>query len=259
MPDRSTGTPSLPVSATLGRNGTVAVLLARTGSDLHVSRRLLIVRANGTSVILRSESPEATNAFRRFLEPSACMTESRDCPSFENVALARDGTPFVTLRYALSGAYSGVSKAALVWNGAWHVVPLGKPFSGVGKPDDPDNVSIAAADTPTSFAFIGDFYDRFPDEDLDLASRDRYYMANVSGVEYGSLTAALGIGDATAMRGVRCRFRCSAQTRGALPSAYNRYAVVVRVLRRRFAPSLHTTRSGSRRCVRRQFAGRRRW
>lgn len=201
MPDRSTGTPSLPVSATLGRNGTVAVLLARTGSDLHVSRRLLIVRANGTSVILRSESPEATNAFRRFLEPSACMTESRDCPSFENVALARDGTPFVTLRYALSGAYSGVSKAALVWNGAWHVVPLGKPFSGVGKPDDPDNVSIAAADTPTSFAFIGDFYDRFPDEDLDLASRDRYYMANVSGVEYGSLTAALGIGDATAMRG----------------------------------------------------------
>jgi hypothetical protein len=201
QPLQTSGTPDRPAFAAIARNGTIAVLLQPASNGFHVSQRLLIVRANGTSTILREQSRTATHAFRRFLGPSECMTDNRDCPSFENVALARDGTPFVTLAYHFSGAYSGVGKAALVWNGAWHAVPSGKPFNGVGKPDDPDSLSIAAADTATSFAFIGDYLDSFPTEDLLVAARDPQYMADVSGVEHESRNLALGLGHATAMRG----------------------------------------------------------
>ena len=200
-PFQTSGTPERPAYAAIARNATVAVLLRPVGSNSQGSQRIFILRANETSTILRAQSRVATHAFRRLLGPSDCMTDNRDCPFFENVALARDGTPFVTLAYYFSGAYSGISKAALVWNGAWHVIPSGKPFSCVGKPDDPDNVSVGAADTPTNFAFIGDYYDSFATEDLSLAARDRYYMADISGAEYDSRNITLGIGDATAMRG----------------------------------------------------------
>jgi len=189
-----------PFVATMARNGTVAVLLVRARDALDVPRRLLVVRANGTSTILRSESPETTHAFQRF-GPIVCSTDSL-CPYFENVALARDGTPFVTLGFQFSGAYSGVSRAAFVWNGAWHVVPREKPpFKGAGKPYDSGNVSIAAADTAANVAFVGDFANAFPAEDVSLALADRHWMADVSGVEYGADNIALGEGDATAMRG----------------------------------------------------------
>ncbi len=74
-------------------------------------------------------------------------------------------------------------------------------FTGVGKPEDPDNVSISAADGAMRFAFVGDYRDSFPQEDLDLASQDRFYMADVSGVRYDSVNVALGIGNATAISG----------------------------------------------------------
>jgi|GEM_PF-6762892 len=182
----------------MARNGAVAALIER--ADHSVSRRLLVVRANGTSTILQFKSPETTQAFQRF-GPIVCSTESL-CPDFENVALARDGTPFVTLYLQFSGAYSGVSRKAFVWNGAWHVVPVGEPpFKGAGKPYDPDNVAIAAADTATNVAFVGDFADTFPGEDLGLAAADPHWMADVSGVELRSRNIVLGEGDATAMRG----------------------------------------------------------
>jgi hypothetical protein len=129
------------------------------------------------------------------------MADVNSCPYFKRVALAPDGTPLVTLAYNFSGAYSGEKRAGFLWNGRWHVVPSGKPFSGVGKPDAPDSVSISAADGAMRFAFVGDYSDRFPDEDLDRASQDRYYMADVSGVSYDSLNVTLGIGNVTAMRG----------------------------------------------------------
>ncbi len=199
--DRSSGIPSRPISAIIGRNGAVAVLIAPTGTDSHMPRRLLIVRANGTSTILRSSAVVAAFPFRHIPKASDCLTDGRDCPFFKNVVFARDGTPFVTLAYFFSGAYSGIDESAFAWNGAWHIAPRGKAFSGVGKPDDPDNVAIAAAETATTFAFVGNYYDMFPNEDLDLAARDRYYMADVSGAEYDGRNIALGLGDATAMRG----------------------------------------------------------
>ena len=190
-----------PTSEAIARNGAVAVLLTPTGNPRVKAQRLLIVRANGTRLILKPQSIEIANAFKRFIKPSDCMADINSCPYFERVALAADGTPFVTLIYSFSGAYSGEKRAGFLWNGRWHAVPSGKPFAGVGKPNDPDNISISAADGATRFVFVGDYSDTFPGEDLDLASQDHYYMADVSGVGYDSLNIALGIGNATAMRG----------------------------------------------------------
>lgn len=190
-----------PSSEAIARNGTVAVLLARTSDRQALARRLLIVRANGTRTVLQPQSIETASAFRRFINPSDCMADVNSCPYFERVTLAPDGTPFVTFAYFFSGAYSGIMRAGFLWNGQWHQVPQGKPFAGVGKPYEPGNVSIAAADGATRFAFVGDYFDGFPQEDLDRAIEDRYYMADVSGASYDNLNVALGLGNATAMRG----------------------------------------------------------
>ncbi len=80
-------------------------------------------------------------------------------------------------------------------------MPPGDTFAGMGKPGEPDNVSIPAAGSAISFAFVGDYGDRFPDEDLDLARENPYFMADISGLRHGGLNIALGVGDATAMRG----------------------------------------------------------
>lgn len=190
-----------PASAAIARNGAVAVLLTRTGKAEGEARRLLIVRANGTRLILQPRSLDIANAFRRFIKPSDCMADVNSCPYFERVTLAPDGTPFVTLASDLRGAYSGSMRTGFVWNARWHRVPPGRAFTGVGKPEDPDNVSISAADGAMRFAFVGDYRDSFPQEDLDLASQDRFYMADVSGVRYDSVNIALGIGNATAISG----------------------------------------------------------
>jgi hypothetical protein len=190
-----------PTSETIARNGTVAVLLTRPGDESEDGQRLLIVRPDGTRLILQPQSIEIADAFRRFLKPSDCMANVHSCPVFERVTLAPDGTPFVTLEYGFSGAYSGVAHRGFLWNGRWHGVAAGKPFEGAGKPYDPDNVSIAAADDVFRFAFVGDYGDTFPNEDLNVASQDRYYMADISAVGYNGLNFPLGIGNATAMHG----------------------------------------------------------
>ena len=202
-PQATAGASTRPVFAAIARNGTVAVLLAPIGRDVDSTRRLLIVRSNGTTVILRSESVpvQAAPAFRGFITKPTCTAGNNDCPFFANVVLARDGTPFVTLAYVFSGAYSGVDKAAFLWNGAWHEAPRGNPFQGLGKPQAPSNISIAATDTPDRYAFIGDYQNSFPAEDLQLAAADQYYMADLSGAQFGSRNVALGIGGATAIRG----------------------------------------------------------
>jgi hypothetical protein len=104
---------SRPVDATMGENGAVAVILAdrsRFSTARHAfnnpAQRILIVRPDWTTTILRS--PVFTLALPDFPTAADCRNDARDCASFAKVALARDGTPFVTFENFFSGAYSGV-------------------------------------------------------------------------------------------------------------------------------------------------------
>lgn len=198
------GTTSRPDDATIGANGSIAAILgdATSPAGLSAPQRLLIVRSDGSTKLLRAEFPQATHAFAQYRGSTGCLNAGvAHCPYFSNVTLARDGTPFVTLRYIFSGAYSGTRNAGFVWDGQWHAVPDELPFHGLVKPTDPRNVSIVAADMRNGFAFVSDYFDLFPMEDLDLARTDPRYMTDVSGVALDSRLIALGIGDATAMRG----------------------------------------------------------
>jgi len=119
---------------------------------------------------------------------------------FTNVVLADDGTPFVTAEYAFGGAYSGEVSGAFAWNGAWHYVPSVNPFAGLGLPSEPQNVLIATAESIENFAYIGNHLDGFPGEDLNVAKTDPKLL-EISAASFDSRRLALGLGDATAMRG----------------------------------------------------------
>lgn len=193
-----------PGYATMGRNGTAAVILAQwmpNGHSQYPAQRLLIVRADGTRTFLHAFAASKLQPFRLHQDLADCVRDTRNCAQFSTVALARDGTPFVTLAEAFSGAYSATLKAALVWNGSWHVVPGAKPFDHVGKPEPPTNVKIGAASSALNFAYNGDYVDSFTGEDLNDAARDRYYQRDIAAVQFGALKIQLGLGDATAMRG----------------------------------------------------------
>lgn len=59
----------------------------------------------------------------------------------------------------------------------------------------------AEADTADDYAFVGNYSDLFPMEDLDEAARDPLWMADVSGAAFTWGSVGLGVGDALAMRG----------------------------------------------------------
>jgi hypothetical protein len=204
-PYDSRGAMSRPIDATMGANGSVAVILADRSrfstprqEFRNPAQRILIVRSDGTTTVLRSP---VTLALPGFPHAAECLNDARNCAFFSNVALGRDGTPFATFKYRFNGAYSGMREVALVWNGAWHVVSQRNALRGIARPVDPDNVSIGAADTPWDYAFVGNYSDLSPMEDLVVAARDPQWMADVSGVTFAWGSVGLGIGDATAIAG----------------------------------------------------------
>ncbi|HEX3458183.1 MAG TPA: hypothetical protein VHR97_09550, partial [Candidatus Baltobacteraceae bacterium] len=204
--DWSPATPRVSISgppryAAVASGGSIAVLLKPATSLSGNATRLLVIRANGTRVMLQVQVPAIIERFGEHGKGSTCRAGNDDCPHFENVTLARDGTPFVTVAYVNGGAYPGVRRLAFVWNGQWHAIPKGSAVPAIGRPNAPDNFSIAAADSVERFAYVADFADGFPSEDLVLAARERSYMADVSGMQYSSRVARLGLGNAAAMRG----------------------------------------------------------
>ncbi len=208
-PARAPSIGTRPTDAAMGSNGTVAVILANkstysvgaSGPMLveNPAQRLLIVRADGTTTILNS--PVGSVTLPDFPTYRDCSYDARNCAAFTRIVVAADGTPFVTFSDHFSGAFSGIREAALVWNGSWHVLQKQKVLHGLAKPRDPDNLSIAAADTPDDYAFTGNYHDSFANEDLNDAARAPFYMADVSGVSFYWGSVGLGLGDATAIRG----------------------------------------------------------
>lgn len=191
-----------PAEAAIGRNGTVAVLLAKASPDrwkLAASGTLLVVHPNGRSVLLRSAWIHDPR--RYFSKYQPCSDIDEGCLEFAKVVVADDGSPFVTATQWFSGAYSGVENRAFVWSGRrWRLVPGASPFGGLGMPSEPSNVSIAAVEGLEEFAYIGDQKDGFPGEDLNIADTDPK-LRDLSAVAFGATRLPLGLGNATAMRG----------------------------------------------------------
>ncbi len=184
--------------AAMGQNGTVGVILAElSGEYADPPQRVLIVRPDGTTTLLTAFAALEAQPLWFQQDGADCLRDVRQCPYFAAVALAPDGTPFATLNDPIiGGPYGGgTRKIALVWNGAWHVVPKGSPFGQAGDSDTPTNVSVAAARSALDYAYNGDF-DDLPSENAVPRGDARDQAA----VHFGSQAIQLGEANVTAMR-----------------------------------------------------------
>jgi hypothetical protein len=139
----------------LSRSGSVALIVARCASRSCDLNRVLVVRADGSQVLLGLPSDDVlTPFFHQYLLGS--RGEHRfPFKKFTAVSLADDGTPFVTVAAPFSGAFSGVDQGVFVWNGRWvPAFPNGVPFvSG--------NVGLGAAQALTTFVSNGNYSNYF--------------------------------------------------------------------------------------------------
>lgn len=200
--------------ATIGRNGTVAIIAAdmsnfflnpsRPWSRIqNVPQGVLILRRDGTKRFLHASSALEMQPFPFHWDPAACLrdpeTRPWDCAHFANIALAHDGTPFATLEQPFYEPRQGNFKAGVVWNGAWHVIRQGSPFDDAGDPYTPRNLTIAAADSVLDYAYNGDYAD-------DTSYDQSYHWLSptyhdIAAVHLGSRIIQLGTGDVLGMRG----------------------------------------------------------
>lgn len=191
--DRAPNAP--PSTFALSRSGSLAMLVRPEVPDGNGAAQILVVRADGTRVTLRLP-PNAVlaKAFRTF--PSG--PQSNDAPSgarFSGIALAADGTPFATVAYPFSGAYSGTEDTVFAWNGKrWRDVLDTSPL-----PIDTRNLTIAAVDAPRRFACNANYFDA--PAQLDALESDPHTQEDQALLMDGPTTVKLGYGAVTAMRG----------------------------------------------------------
>lgn len=185
-----------PPTIALSQRGSVAAIVAVKAHVGPGATELLVVRDDGTRLILK---PPPKGVLYTAYAPGAPAAPGDDAADpqadYTAVALAGDGTPLVTVSLPFSGAYSGVNQGIFVWNGArWRAA-----LSGRQAKLDPPNVVIAAADTPARFACNGNYLSTFPI--LDRAETEPHYQENAAFLIAAGETLALGYGSATALRG----------------------------------------------------------
>jgi hypothetical protein len=187
-----------PAALALSQRGSVAMVVLKTRATTHgiaIDSQILVVRPNRTRVLLhRPPDSLLATAFRTYaLGPNGEHDYSG--ARFAGVALAADGTPFATLEFPFSGAYSGVEDAVFIWNGRrWRAA-----LPDLALPIDPTNFAIAAAASPSRFACNGDYLNTT--SNLDAAQSDPHYQENAALAIDGARTLSLGFGAATAMSG----------------------------------------------------------
>ena len=173
--------------------GSVAVLLQPSGPRWAAATKLLVIRADGSQVMLpRPDDQTLAEAFHE--SETAGWKPSYPYAYFDGVSLARDGTPFATVAATFSGAFSGVNTAVFTWNGEkWtNVLPQSEYFKS-------RNITIGAADILGRAAFNVNTYNQFVN--LDEAERDPHYHEFWTFLADGRRQTRLGYGSATAMRG----------------------------------------------------------
>ena len=192
LADESNGslTVSKPPTLALGRNGTLAIVLAPVDAA-----------SLGTSVLIaRSDDSRAILALPGGSMSGSCEPRRAGTPvSYQNahidaVAVARDGTPFVSMSCVNAGAFISVPKTSALWNGnGWHrtaadAIPL-----------NPANRAVSAADTPTDAVYNGDYSYTFAN--LDELQNTPHYQENETGYTHAGHGYSLGFGTSLGMRG----------------------------------------------------------
>jgi hypothetical protein len=179
--------PSRTIS--LSKSGSVALIVAGCASRSCDLNRVLVVRADGSRVLLDLPSDDVLAPFFRQYLLGSHGEHRFPFKKFTAVFLADDGTPFVTVAAPFSGAFSGVDQGVFVWNGRWvPAFPNGVPFvSG--------NAGVGAAQSLTTFVSNGNYSNYFADLDSPQAQEDHVIVTRSGKSE------DRGDGDALAARG----------------------------------------------------------
>lgn len=180
-------------SVSLSRSGALAVVMYPQASYPQKSTELLVVRSDGSQVIL-NRPPDSTLA--KYFVQYALVDGQRAYPGtrFAGVRLARDGTPFATVEFPFSGAYSGADEAVFTWNGRiWsNALPEITPTNWT-------NVTMGAADEPWRAAYNVSYSNMFVN--IDAAESEPHYQEFWTFLSDGKKQTRIGFGLSTAMRG----------------------------------------------------------
>jgi hypothetical protein len=126
-------------------------------------------------------------------------SNERDVPeAITRIRLTEHGTIFATLSASFAGAFMGVREETYIYaNRRWRQIV--HPFPGRCS-QCPDNVVIAAAQSPSYFALTSDFEAHHPVAEGMFESNPGLFV-NTSTVVVGQETKQLGTGDVLAMNG----------------------------------------------------------
>jgi hypothetical protein len=185
-----------PAALALSQRGSLAVIIVKANpGDGPNTPMLLVVRSDGTRAVVKSPSDAVlSKAFGVYAEGPA-GEHTFPGSQFSGVALANDGTPFATVEYRFSGAYSGTEEAIYRWSGErWrNVLPKSAALA------DTANITIAAAESPSKYACNIDYAGTF--SSVDEAEHDPHYQMNQALLVEGNRGFSLGYGAVTASRG----------------------------------------------------------
>lgn len=180
-----------PKSISLARSGSAGFILQAADGKQPASK-VLIVRADGSRVILHLP-PDSVLAgvFKQYaLGPNG---EHRfPAKHFTAIALADDGTPFLTVSAPFFGAFTGIDQGVFIWNGEWrNAYPNGVPI-------ETGNVDIGAASSISHFVSNGNYFNYFAGP---IDGEPQHYQEDQVLLTKMSQAQSLGFGDATAIRG----------------------------------------------------------
>ena len=177
----------------LSRTGSVGVIVYPQGRYVQPGHEILILRPDGSHVVLTT--PPEEELAKTFRQAAIVNGESvHPGAYFVAIRFARDGTPFATVAWNFSGAFSGSDKAVFEWNGSkWvNALPADTPL-------DWTNVGVGAADMPWRAAYNVDYSNTFPA--LDEVGRVPHYQEFWTFLGDGEHQARLGYGASMGMNG----------------------------------------------------------
>jgi uncharacterized membrane protein len=178
----------------MARRG-AAVFVAGDGFNRSFHQVVVVARPDGTRIVLQRPSDTVLAAHFVAYVPGPHGEKTYPNVDIQDVALADDGTPYVTISSSFTGGHSGVEKAPFVWYGAgW------RPALSSRLPTDATNLSIAAADAPTVAAYNSDYLNYGPADSARRIERPQYHAQEVL-LAKGSGKYLLGQGTGTGMHG----------------------------------------------------------
>jgi hypothetical protein len=187
-----------PATVSLGRDGTIGIILPDDPLFLTGARYLTVRHHNGQFENIPAPAPQLlAHSFRRF-EAIGGSPKFQDV-YFRTVEIASDGTAFATIASHFWGGYSGVETSTFRWRSQRWGVTTSLDVMPPQIPGWQVNTQIGGVDGDLSIALNGVYGDKVLPDNAYID--DPTYQLNRVELLQQQLVRDLGVGTATAVRG----------------------------------------------------------